>query len=155
VSAAAASDGPGSGLSSRTSLRRDGSYHRHLATANDVEAHTAASRGGGSQKNGGDAGRGQEAEEYDAERDEDGLGWRRWFYCCGRGGGARRPPTGGFLVQTEALSRRLLLRAVRHPLLLVLHFGGSLAMAVCLGTIFQGKLDFTFEGAQSRYIRAM
>lgn len=73
---------------------------------------------------------------------------------CGSGGdGAIAvPPKAGFLVQTEALSRRLLLRAVRHPLLLMLHFGGAVAMAVCLGTIFQGKLEFTFDGAQSRCV---
>lgn len=82
------------------------------------------------------------------------------FLCCwgggygtgaGRGSGSIAVPSkAGFWVQTEAILRRLLLRAVRHPLLLMLHFGGSLAMAVCLGTIFQGKLAFTFDGAQSR-----
>lgn len=73
----------------------------------------------------------------------------RW--CCGTKG-ARHPRTAGFLVQTESLSRRLLLRAVRHPLLLALHFGGAIAMAACLGTIFQGKLKLTFDGAQSRFV---
>lgn len=55
-----------------------------------------------------------------------------------------------FVVQVGALSRRLLLRAVRHPLLLVLHFGGSVAMALCLASVFGGRLDFTMEGAQNR-----
>lgn len=88
--------------------------------------------------------------------DEDGCKYG-WFGLCGRvergGVGVENSPqTAGFLVQTEALSRRLLLRAVRHPLLLALHFLGSLGMAVCLGTIFEGKMGFTFEGAQSRYL---
>ena len=141
--AAALAAGGGSGATSRQSLRRDSSsssYLRNLsAGGKDLEAQAAAAR----------------AEQHDEEDDdeEDGDGWHRWL-CCGGGGdgagGAKRPPTAGFLVQTEALSRRLLLRAVRHPLLLVLHFGGSVAMAVCLGTIFQGKLDFSFDGAQSR-----
>lgn len=55
-----------------------------------------------------------------------------------------------FFVQVEALSRRLLLRAVRHPLLLVLHFGGSMAMALCLASVFGGRLGFNLAGAQDR-----
>lgn len=55
-----------------------------------------------------------------------------------------------FLVQVEALSRRLLLRAVRHPLLLVLHFGGSVAMALCLASVFGGQLGYNLAGAQNR-----
>lgn len=58
--------------------------------------------------------------------------------------------TVSFWVQVEALSRRLLLRAMRHPLLLVLHFGGSLAMALCLGSVYWDRLDYTFQGAQDR-----
>lgn len=83
-----------------------------------------------------------------------GLGCSR---CLGGGGGGGedgRDRPAGFLVQTEALSRRLLLRAVRHPLLLMLHFGGSLVMAACLGTVFEGQLDFTLDGAQSRCERS-
>lgn len=57
-----------------------------------------------------------------------------------------------FLVQVEALSRRLLLRAVRHPLLLVLHFGGSVAMALCLASVFGGRLGFNLAGAQDRRV---
>lgn len=57
-----------------------------------------------------------------------------------------------FLVQVEALSRRLLLRAVRHPLLLVLHFGGSVAMALCLASVFGGRLGFNLAGAQDRLV---
>ncbi|CAM9554685.1 unnamed protein product, partial [Ectocarpus sp. 13 AM-2016] len=56
-----------------------------------------------------------------------------------------------FLVQVEALSRRLLLRAVRHPLLLVLHFGGSVAMALCLASVFEGRLGYNLAGAQDRF----
>ena len=63
------------------------------------------------------------------------------------GDGAGSAP---FLVQVEALSRRLLLRAMRHPLLLVLHFGGSIAMALCLSSVFGGRLGFNLEGAQNR-----
>lgn len=55
-----------------------------------------------------------------------------------------------FWVKVEALSRRLVLRAMRHPLLLMLHFGGSIAMASCLATLFRGRLDFTLQGAQDR-----
>ncbi|CAM9775492.1 unnamed protein product [Ectocarpus fasciculatus] len=125
-------DESGSGMSSsRQSLRRDGSLHR------DLEAQSVAGGAGG----GGDE-----------EEEEEGA---PWLECCGGGEdrrGRRRPPTAGFLVQTEALSRRLLLRAVRHPLLLLLHFGGAVAMAACLGTIFQGKLGFTLDGAQSRCV---
>ncbi|CAN0220288.1 unnamed protein product, partial [Ectocarpus sp. 8 AP-2014] len=57
-----------------------------------------------------------------------------------------------FLVQVEALSRRLLLRAVRHPLLLVLHFGGSVAMALCLASVFEGRLGYNLAGAQDRRV---
>lgn len=60
--------------------------------------------------------------------------------------------TASFLVQVEALSRRLLLRAVRHPLLLVLQFGGSVAMALCLASVFRGRLGFNLEGAQNRQV---
>ncbi|CAN0547931.1 unnamed protein product, partial [Ectocarpus sp. 12 AP-2014] len=84
--------------------------------------------------------------------DEEGEEGAPWLDCCAEGKGRRRrSPSAGFLVQTEALCRRLLLRAVRHPLLLLLHFGGAVAMAVCLGTIFQGRLGFTLDGAQSRF----
>lgn len=72
-----------------------------------------------------------------------GNPWRGGEY---RGGKASVP----FVVQVEALSRRLLLRAARHPLLLVLHFGGSVAMALCLASVFGGRLEFTMEGAQNR-----
>ncbi|CAN0070216.1 unnamed protein product, partial [Ectocarpus sp. 8 AP-2014] len=120
---------PGSGMSSsRQSLRRDGSQHR------DLEAQSMAGAGGGHQDD--------EEEEEEAP----------WLDCCAEGKDRRRrSPTAGFLVQTEALCRRLLLRAVRHPLLLLLHFGGAVAMAACLGTIFQGRLGFTLDGAQSRF----
>lgn len=121
---------PGSGMSSsRQSLRRDGSQHR------DLEAQSVAGAGG-----------------HEEEEEEEGA---PWLDCCreDKDRRRRRPPTAGFLVQTEALSRRLLLRAVRHPLLLLLHFGGAVAMAVCLGTIFQGRLGFTLDGAQSRCVR--
>ena len=64
-------------------------------------------------------------------------------------GGAEKLPA-PFLVQVEALSRRLLLRAVRHPLLLVLHFGGSVAMALCLASVFGGQLGYNLAGAQNR-----
>ncbi|CAN0134673.1 unnamed protein product, partial [Ectocarpus sp. 4 AP-2014] len=57
-----------------------------------------------------------------------------------------------FLVQVEALSRRLLLRAVRHPLLLVLHLGGSVAMALCLASVFEGRLGYNLAGAQDRRV---
>ncbi|CAN0512605.1 unnamed protein product, partial [Ectocarpus sp. 12 AP-2014] len=120
---------PGSGMSSsRQSLRQDGSQHR------DLEAQSVAGAGGGHQD------------------DEEGQEGAPWLDCCAEGKGRRRrSPSAGFLVQTEALCRRLLLRAVRHPLLLLLHFGGAVAMAVCLGTIFQGRLGFTLDGAQSRF----
>ncbi|CAM9849699.1 unnamed protein product, partial [Laminaria digitata] len=130
AAAVAAGEGPGLGLGlglvgdPKASRREGGSHQRHLSA--QVKAGEAGGEGG--------------------EGGEDTV--RR---CCNSGnGGGGRPHSAGFLVQTEALSKRLLLRAVRHPLLLVLHFGGSIAMAVCLGTIFQGKLDFYFEGAQSR-----
>ncbi|CAM9125191.1 unnamed protein product [Ectocarpus sp. 6 AP-2014] len=120
---------PGSGMSSsRQSLRRDGSQHR------DLEAQSVAGAAGGRQDD--------EEEEEEAP----------WLDCCAEGKDRRRrTPTAGFLVQTEALCRRLLLRAARHPLLLLLHFGGAVAMAACLGTIFQGRLGFTLDGAQSRF----
>lgn len=60
--------------------------------------------------------------------------------------------TAPFLVQVEALSSRLLLRAVRHPLLLVLHVGGSVAMALCLASVFGGRLGFNLAGAQDRCV---
>lgn len=66
-----------------------------------------------------------------------------------RGDGERRS-TASFWVQVEVLSRRLLLRAIRHPLLLVLHFGGSVAMSLCLGSVFGGRLEFNLAGAQDR-----
>lgn len=67
----------------------------------------------------------------------------------GAGDGTSSAP---FLVQVEALSRRLLLRAVRHPLLLVLHFGGSVAMALCLASVFEGRLGYDLAGAQDRRV---
>lgn len=67
----------------------------------------------------------------------------------GKGGGEDKK-SAPFLVQVEALSRRLLLRAVRHPLLLMLHFGGSIAMSLCLASVFGGRLGFNLEGAQNR-----
>lgn len=77
--------------------------------------------------------------------DADNKSWLKLGGYCG----ARRRRA-GFCVQVEALMRRLLLRAVRNPMLLLLHFLGSILMAICLGTIFRGRLSFTFEGAQSR-----
>lgn len=139
--------GGGSGMTSRQSLRRNGSYQQNLSATKDMETQAAGAQAG------------EHEEDEDDCEDEEGSGWWRWFCClcnrCCSGGGAgsganKRPPTAGFLVQTEALSRRLLLRAVRHPMLLVLHFGGSVAMALCLGTVFQGELDFSLGGAQSR-----
>lgn len=103
---------------------------------------------------------------FSSDREGKSLFLRYCCYFCGGGnggdggygagggrgnGGIAVPSKAGFWVQTETLSRRLLLRAVRHPLLWMLHFGGSLAMAICLGTIFHGKLALTFDGAQSRY----
>lgn len=139
--------GGGSGMTSRQSLRRDSSYHRNLSAVKDLETQTVGGLGD------------EEEDDDDDDDDEEGVGWWPWLsHCCGGGGGAgngagaSRAPTAGFLVQTEALTRRLLLRAVRHPLLLVLHFGGSVVMAACLGTVFQGELDFSLGGAQSRYI---
>lgn len=162
AAAVAAGEGLGLGLGligDPKGLRREGSSHqRHLSAQvdnawtitvpGDVEAQQEVKAG----EPGGEGG----------EEGEEAV--RR---CCNNGGssgggaggivggacegvGAKQPRSASFLVQTEALSRRLLLRSVRHPLLLVLHFGGSIAMAICLGTIFQGKLNFLLEGAQSR-----
>lgn len=69
-------------------------------------------------------------------------------------GGRDASKSAPFFVQVEALSRRLLLRALRHPLLLVLHFGGAVAMSLCLASVFGGRLGFNLEGAQNRYILA-
>lgn len=57
-----------------------------------------------------------------------------------------------FWVQVEVLSRRLLLRAIRHPLLLFLHLYGSVAMALCLGSVFGGHLESNLAGAQNRCV---
>ncbi|CAM9624413.1 unnamed protein product, partial [Chrysoparadoxa australica] len=41
--------------------------------------------------------------------------------------------------------------AARHPLLLVLQFGGAAALSLLLGTLFQGQLSFDLSGAQDRF----
>ena len=57
----------------------------------------------------------------------------------------------GVMFHTElwVLCQRLLSKAVRHPMLLTLHYGGSIFMAVTLGSIF-ADLDYDLNGAQDR-----
>lgn len=164
ATAAAASHQKRQHLGGRSPFRRGGS-----GGSGGASGYGSGGGGGGSVCAGSDLGAGGVGGAYeDAGRSSNGdggsgggvaekCGGRCWEFPEVIGGRFRdsdrgRPRTAGLLVQTEALSRRLLLRAVRHPLLLVLHFGGSVAMTACLGTIFQGKLDFTFEGAQSRSV---
>ena len=54
-----------------------------------------------------------------------------------------------FHTQVLVLSQRLLRKAVRHPMLLTLHYGGSVFMAVTLGSIF-ADMHYDFDGAQDR-----
>ncbi|CAM9880828.1 unnamed protein product, partial [Sphacelaria rigidula] len=89
-------------------------------------------------------------------RGRNGMGWRTSRDGGERGslvssGGGGQPSAVPFLVQVEVLSRRLLLRAIRHPLLLFLHIYGSVAMALCLGSVFGGHLEFNLAGAQNRF----
>ena len=54
-----------------------------------------------------------------------------------------------FHTQVLVLSQQLLRKAVRHPMLLTLHYGGSVFMAVTLGSIF-ADMHYDFDGAQDR-----
>mmetsp|Transcript_68689 Transcript_68689/g.191581 ORF Transcript_68689/g.191581 Transcript_68689/m.191581 type:complete len:1747 (-) Transcript_68689:1259-6499(-) len=55
----------------------------------------------------------------------------------------------GFHTQVLVLSQRLLKKAVRHPMLLALHYGGSVFMAITLGSIFS-DMTYDLQGAQDR-----
>ena len=54
-----------------------------------------------------------------------------------------------FHTELWVLCQRLLSKAVRHPMLLALHYGGSIFMAVTLGSIF-ADLQYDLNGAQDR-----
>ncbi|CAM9471474.1 unnamed protein product, partial [Hapterophycus canaliculatus] len=125
---------------------------RELSSGGTTElVEVGGGRGASAGTRDGGAGSGRRAEEEGRRR--------RHHHRSASGGVAAKGEAAGdergaapFLVQVEALSRRLLLRAVRHPLLLVLHFGGSLAMALCLASVFGGRLGFNLAGAQDRRV---
>ena len=56
-----------------------------------------------------------------------------------------------FFTQLIALSDRLLKNSYRHPMLLGLHFIGSILMSACLGSIFRNLADDLY-GVQDRFI---